>query len=151
MTRALPDGGPFLGLLDEDARTVLENVGTRKQVAEGDTILGVNDVNTSLYVVVDGKVEVRLGENVPLRTVGSLGPGAAFGEMSLFEPGLTSAEVRAVVNTELLELPLPALEELEVLSPAAAATAYEALVRETARRIRETDKELTDSFYWLLI
>lgn len=151
MTAPLPDHGPFLGFLDEDARTILGNVGTRKSVPSGEVILGLNDVNTSLFVILDGNVEVRLGENVALRTVGSIGTGGAFGEMSLFEPGMTCAEIKAIEDTELLELPLKTLEEVEELSPSAAASVYEALVTETARRIRDTDRELTDSLYWLLI
>ena len=151
MTTPLPDHGSFLGVMDEDSRTILHNVGIRRKWSSGDTILGLNDVNTSLYVIVAGKVEIRLGTNVALRSVGTLGTGSAFGEMSLFEPGMTCAEVEAVEDTELLELPIKALEELEDLSPSAAASVYEALVRETARRIRDTDQELTNSLYWLLI
>jgi CRP/FNR family cyclic AMP-dependent transcriptional regulator len=151
MTRPLPETGPFLGALNTQAREILDRVGRRKSVTGGEKILGLNDVNTSLYVIVDGKVEVRLGDKVALRSVGTLGPGASFGEMSLFEPGMTSAEVTAVDDTELLELPLESLDELENLSPTSAAWAYEALARETARRIREMDRELTDSLYWLLI
>lgn len=151
MSAGLPKTGSLMGRLDRAARSALEESGRRREFAAGTRILDINDVNTSLYVVLNGRVEVRLGQNVPMRSVGTLGSGDFFGEMSLFEPGLTSAEVSAVEPTEVLELPLRSLEDLEQSSPSAAAATYGAIVRESARRIRAMDRELTDSLYWLLI
>lgn len=137
--------------LEPSARDIMQEAGIHRHVGAGEEILGLNDVNTSLFVVLSGRVQIRLGTNVPLRTVGTVGPGEIFGEMSLFEPGLTSAQVEAVEDTELLQLPLQALQEVEQEHPAVAAAAYRAIVQESARRIRAMDEELTDSFYWLLL
>jgi CRP-like cAMP-binding protein len=147
----LPDIGPILGQLDEKTRRVMAERGERRQMPSGTKILGISDVNTSLFFVLDGRVEVRIGQTVALRTAGSLGPGDFFGEISLFEPGLTSAEVSTVEDSELLELPLRVLDEMEEEETEAAAAIYGALVRESASRIRAMDDELTDSLYWLLV
>lgn len=151
MSGMLPEVGPLLGRLDEAQRGVLSASGERKEVPAGFQILGINDVNTNLYVVLEGRVEVRLGQMVPLRTAGTLGPGDFFGEISMLEPGLTSAEISAVEDTVLLQVPIQALDDLEREETATAAAIYKALVRESARRMRAMDRELTDSLYWLLI
>jgi len=151
VSESLPDIGPILGRLDDDTRKVLARRGERRRIPPGTKILGLSDVNTSLFFVLEGRVEVRIGQTVALRTAGSLGPGDFFGEISLFEPGLTSAEVSTVEDTELLELPLRVLNEMEEDETVAAAAIYGALVRESASRIRAMDTELTDSLYWLLI
>jgi CRP-like cAMP-binding protein len=151
MSEVLPDVGPLLGRLDEAQRTVLAGVGERKDVPSGFQILGINDVNTNLYVVLEGRVEVRLGQMVALRSAGTLGPGDFFGEISMLEPGLTSAEICAVDDTVLLQVPIQALDEMEREQTDTAAAIFKALVRESARRMRAMDRELTDSLYWLLV
>jgi CRP/FNR family transcriptional regulator, cyclic AMP receptor protein len=68
----------------------------------GDTILSQGEEGGSAFLIVDGAVAVTVGEGVNARTVGNLGQGEVFGEMSLLEPGPRSASVTAVTDTECL-------------------------------------------------
>jgi CRP/FNR family transcriptional regulator, cyclic AMP receptor protein len=64
----------------------------------GDTILTEGEEGDTAFLIVDGKVEVFLGVGAKAKSVGTLGDGEVFGEMSLIEPGPRSATVRAVTD-----------------------------------------------------
>ena len=68
--------------------------------AAGDRIIAEGEPGDTAYVIVAGSVEVSIGEAGKVRTLGTLGPGDVFGEMSLIDPGPRSATVRAVTDVE---------------------------------------------------
>ena len=135
-------------LRPDDARALLAAARPR-ELRTGDAVLRGNDVNTSLWIVESGRVEVRLGRGEASRTVGTVGPGGFFGEVSLFEPGLTTASVTAREATRLLEFPREVLDRFGEERPAAAATFYASILQELSKRIRRMDRELAESIYWL--
>ena len=139
----------ILDVLAPDDRDLLVSEGSQRAYPAGEVILRADDVNASLWVVESGRVEVRLGSGDATRTAGSIGPGGFFGEVSLFEPGLTSAAVIAREQTGILEIPKKVLDSFGEERPAAAASLYAAILRELSERIRTMDRELADSVYWL--
>ena len=60
-----------------------------------DTIIAEGDAGDTAYFIVSGLVEVRVGKGDKVKSLGALGPGEVFGEMSLIEPGPRSATVMA--------------------------------------------------------
>ena len=66
----------------------------------GETILTEGEEGNTAFLIVWGTVEVTIGEGESAKTVGSLGKGDVFGEMSLLEPGPRSATVTATSDTE---------------------------------------------------
>lgn len=77
-----------------------------EQVFKGDSILfRQNDAGGILFVVVSGRVEVGLrGEDTVFMRLATYGPASAFGEMSLFDHSLRSAEAIAVEDTLTLTI-----------------------------------------------
>jgi CRP-like cAMP-binding protein len=140
--------GILESLLPRD-REALEADAVPRVAEAGDVLLRADDVNASLWVVLAGRVEVRLGSGNATRTAGTIGPGGFFGEVSLFEPGLTCAAVIARQRTVVLELPKELLTRFGEERPAGAAALYLAIVREISRRVRAMDRELAESVYWL--
>lgn len=69
----------------------------------GDTILSEGETGDHAFLINSGSVEVIVGEGDKARTVGTLGAGEVFGEMSLIDPGPRSATVKAVSDTECLK------------------------------------------------
>jgi CRP/FNR family transcriptional regulator len=139
----------ILDALTPEDRERLIAEGRRHTVPSGETIVRADDVNASLWIVESGRVEVRLGGEGATRTAGSIGPGGFFGEVSLFEPGLTTAAVIAREEAGILELPKQLLESFGEERPAAIAGLYAAILKELSERIRTMDRELADSVYWL--
>jgi CRP-like cAMP-binding protein len=66
----------------------------------GDTILSEGEDGNTAFLIVDGSVEVTVGEGKRAKTVATLEAGDMFGEMSLLEPGPRSASVTATADTE---------------------------------------------------
>src|SRR5215471_10712685 len=66
----------------------------------GETILSEGEDGSTAFLIVSGSVDVSVGEGVHVRTLGTLGAGEMFGEMSLIEPGPRSATIKAVTHTE---------------------------------------------------
>jgi CRP-like cAMP-binding protein len=66
----------------------------------GQVIIREGETGTSLYLLVDGRVEVVKGE----RPVAELSEREVFGEMALLDPGPRSATVRALTDVTLLGL-----------------------------------------------
>ncbi|WP_421726017.1 Crp/Fnr family transcriptional regulator [Bauldia sp.] len=65
----------------------------------GDAILKEGDEGDTAYLIIDGSVEITIGEGSKAQAVGQLGTGDAFGEMCLLEPGRRSATVTALADT----------------------------------------------------
>ncbi len=89
-----------------------------------------------LYLLLDGEAEVRRGD----RTLAKLGAGQFFGEMTLLDEQPRSADVVAVRPSECAVLSRWefwgfAKGEPEVL---------QGVLREMARRLRETDRALSE-------
>ena len=70
------------------------------QQPAGAEILREGDVGESLYIVVEGRVEVRRGD----KRLAELSEREVFGEMAVLDPGPRSATVKAVTDVTLLTI-----------------------------------------------
>ena len=95
----------------------------------------------SLYLILSGQTSVRTVEG---RTLATLGPGEFFGEMSLIEPALRSATVRAVERAEMFRLPHFAVANLLQDDPSAMNHILVAIVRALSQRLRQTNQLVGD-------
>jgi CRP-like cAMP-binding protein len=68
----------------------------------GETIICEGDEGNTAFFIVDGSVEVWIGEGARAKIVGALAEGEVFGEMCLIEPGPRSATVIAATDVECL-------------------------------------------------
>lgn len=96
---------PIFARLDAAGHEALLARLTRREVKENEPVFWFGDSGDALYVIDSGRVAVTApdadGNHVTLDT---LGPGAIFGELSLFDGGPRSATVRALSDCTLLEL-----------------------------------------------
>jgi CRP-like cAMP-binding protein len=104
---------------------------TPRHVDVGDVIVREGDAGTEFFVLASGSALVRRGGDV----VGSLEPGAYFGELALFDPAPRNATVTATAPATLVVLTRDAFRK--VLGDSVAIR--EALLRGMARRLHELD------------
>ncbi|MEX2279745.1 MAG: cyclic nucleotide-binding domain-containing protein [Acidimicrobiia bacterium] len=78
---SLLESSPFLGALSKDDAQRLASIASVREFSPGEAIVreGTTEAMT-MWIVVDGEVEVRRGDTV----VSTLGKGAHLGEMALF-------------------------------------------------------------------
>ncbi len=79
-----------------------------RQLKSGETLFRAGDPGDALYIIGRGKVEVLAdaAQDTPVAAtaIAVLGEGSAFGEMSLLSGDPRSATIRAIEDTEVLEI-----------------------------------------------
>ena len=76
---------------------LFEDADHPRTFASGQTILAEGTPGNTMYVILDGVVEIRLGD----RVLAVAGPGEIVGEMALIDPGYRSASAVARSNCRL--------------------------------------------------
>jgi NTE family protein len=103
MSTASPPPRLFAGLDRRTVAGILARLARRRFDAE-QHLCRQGDAGDSLYLIMDGLVEIWLEEGCERRLIARLRPGDAVGEMSLLTGAPRAASVVAAVPTEILEL-----------------------------------------------
>jgi CRP-like cAMP-binding protein len=132
----------IFGALSAGARARLAGEGRAQQLAHGAMLCRAGEPGNSVYVVLEGELEVRLSSagGRDVRII-SLRPGDLVGEMAALDGGPRSADMVALRNTRLWRIPRPALVAALEAEPKAAL----ALIAELSRRIRGANEALEAS------
>jgi predicted acylesterase/phospholipase RssA/CRP-like cAMP-binding protein len=93
---------PFFAALAEDERRSVASRASPVRIRAGDWLFREGDDGRTLYVVTLGRLEVVGGE--PPGQLRVLGPGATLGELALLTDSPRSASVRALRDSELVEI-----------------------------------------------
>ena len=105
----------------------------------GDTIISEGEDGTTAFLIVSGSVKVSVGQDGKAKTLGMLGAGEVFGDMSLIESGPRSATVNALTDVECVAMSyddfIPAMQ-----SDSKRAIAF---MKSLVRRLRETNHLLS--------
>lgn len=94
---------PFFATLEPGQIEDFARLATRRRVGEGALVVRQGELDSDLYVVVEGRLQVSTasydGREIALRV---LGPGALFGELALFDRRVRSATVTALEASLLI-------------------------------------------------
>jgi CRP-like cAMP-binding protein len=120
----------------------------RRPFRKGEPVILQGGFNASLYLVQDGVLHVRRKAGGHETMLGRLEPGSFFGEMSLFDPGPTSAEVVGVQPGTLIEVSRDHLDRFLESRPAAGRVLLTGVLAEMSKRLRAADERLADAAHW---
>jgi CRP-like cAMP-binding protein len=138
-----PHSKASAALCDEDLKLFFE-CGRRFGFNKGEDVLKQGQLSDSLFVVVEGFLEVRRqGEGHEI-VVASLEPGSFFGEMSLFDPGLMTVTVRALSDGTGVAITRDHLESFVSVRPEAGARLLIGMLEYLASRCRQLYGQLTE-------
>jgi CRP-like cAMP-binding protein len=130
---------PFLAPLDDGTLRDLAERSRRARWARGTRIVSELESGADVFVLLRGDAEVSLearrGEK---ETLGHLGPGGAFGEMSSLTGDLRSATVLALEDVEALVIPDEVFDDLRDRRPQVAVV----LVRTMAERLAVAERSI---------
>jgi len=142
--RQVLDKTDLFGALPPELLGQLRDRTAMERLRRGDVIFEKGDPATSLYIVFSGRVAIsaRAGDGRE-SVISVLGPGALFGEMSLFDGGVRSAQARALTTAHLISIGFEDVKQVLVHRP----DVLWAVVRILARRLRETDEALADAMF----
>ena len=123
------------GLDRKDLKFIVQ-LSKERKYETGDVIVRKGEVTVGFYLILDGSVEIRSNGT----TLSKLGPGQFFGEMSVVDNQPRSADVVAIEPSRCLVLTAWSFNALISKHPKIALK----ILQEFVRRLRETNKALTD-------
>jgi len=134
---------PFLEPLGDETLQALGARSRRARWANGMCILAELESGADVFVLLAGEVEVSLlARQGDKELLGTLGPGAAFGEMSSLTGELRSATITALSDVEALVIPDAVFDELREHRPEVAMV----LVRTMAERLAAAERTIGEIF-----
>ena len=133
----------FEGIRDEGLDRIA-SIATEESHAPDAFVFREGEPGDRLYLILEGKVRVsRQMPGMGEEALAVLGPGEAFGEMSLFDDAARSADARVQEPCRLLALRRDAFEELLLLDRDIAYEILWNMVRVLTGRLRDTNDEMT--------
>jgi hypothetical protein len=119
-------------------------------MSQWSVVVKQGEPGNAMYLILDGELRARTMSGGKETILATFGPGDFFGDMSLFDHGLRSADVVANVDSTVLKFSAAAFDRLVREAPDLAAPFLQATVRTLAARIRAGNKRLdrvTQQFY----
>jgi CRP-like cAMP-binding protein len=107
-------GIPIFADLDDSSVKQLADDFMEREFAAGQPLATEGEGGLNFFVVESGSVDVSVGGNV----VGSLGPGASFGEVALVDKSARSATVTATSQVRAYGLPVWSFRSFAETRPA---------------------------------
>ncbi len=142
--RRLLDATELFAALPEDALTELGNHAVVRELERNELLFRQGDPSSSLFVVQEGRVAIAQQAGDGRETViAVLEDGALFGELPLFDDAPRSADVRALIDTKVVEL---SYEPVRALLRARPELLW-VIVRLLVDRLRATDEALADAVF----
>jgi len=133
---------PLMARLSEEQLGRFAAFGDVELFKPGEDVVVAGTLGDSLYLILSGSASVHPpGGGAPLAR---LQAGEFFGEMSLLEPALRSATVRAADLCELFRLPHYSLANLLQDDPMAMHLLLVTIVRVLSQRLRQTNQLVGD-------
>jgi len=138
------DKSDLFGTLPPELLEQLRGRTALARYRRGDAIFEKGDPATHLYVVFSGRIAIVAKASDGRESVLTvLGPGALFGEMSMFDGGVRSAHARALTTVHLIAVEFDDVRSVLAHRP----EVLWAVVRILARRLRATDEALADAMF----
>ena len=137
-----------LSRLDPSEVDALLSAGTKRSFKVDEVVLAQGVTDPTLYIVTQGVLHVRRQAEGRQVLLGRIEAGGFFGEISLFDPGPTTAAVVAATNGELVQLSRDQLQNFAERSPGVVVNVLIGLLEGMAQRLRRTDERLVEAIFW---
>ncbi len=132
---------PFFGSFNDEQLDDLLNSSSYLECEEGDVIIHEGAIDTRIYILLSGAVEVRKGD----KSVATITrAGEVFGELAVVNEDRRSATVAAAKPTVCLAVDQKFLQDMKPRDedPGFYAALYEFIARITAARLHATSRRL---------
>ena len=130
--------------MDAAAVAVLESLVTTRLITDGVAVFNEGDEADGLYFIAVGQVsvDIQVGRGGRRTRLTSIGPGRAFGEMSLVDGGRRSSRVVADETTLCHVLSRDGLNKMRAEHPEVAIELYRAIAQNLSASLRRTTSEI---------
>ena len=121
---------------------------TRRDVKNKERVLQEGFPVKHFYIVCDGVAHVRRLAQKREMLLGTITKGKFFGEINLFDPGVSTASIYAMKDLKLALCDYDTLRNFMTENPATGYKIVTGMMGEMARRLRSTSARLANSIYW---
>lgn len=134
----------IFGEIDPNTLHTIQDRITWRRLWSGEALFRQGDIGTSMYIVVNGRLQIVLeepekgGEEV----IGEIGAGETAGEFALLTDDVRSATLYASRDTDVVEITRPVFESLIREHPRAMAEIARLIVVRQKRTLRATPRDL---------
>ena len=137
---------PLFKTLGFQETMALSEISHVERRPDGHVLLQQDSLGQALYILKEGKAVVRRHDSVTgeLKELATLAQGELFGEMSLIEDQLVSADVVASGDVELLVIPRKSFENLLASNERLAVKVYRCFCRALSDKLRRANQKLAD-------
>jgi hydrophobe/amphiphile efflux-3 (HAE3) family protein len=112
-------------------------LGMLRSVGRGEYVIRRGERDTAMFMVVSGRLRVKVTSEGGEKTIRHLEPGDVLGEMALLEEMERSADVMADEPSEVLRLDAASLDRLRKRFPYTSAKLFQNLARILSQRLRD--------------
>lgn len=133
---------PLFRYLTEDERKRVEAIGEVRRIAEGAYLIRAGEVDSTLFAIEDGHLDIvvmREGESAVVATVG---PGDVLGEVSFIDDSPRSVSVKAGEETTVRSWDKRTLSEALAFEPQVLAKFAVAMSELLVERLRDTARRV---------
>lgn len=137
---------PIFAKLGFDETHRLAEIMRVEKHARGTVVIEQDSLGRALYIIRDGEVAVKRRDSKGQRdTIVRLGPGELFGEMSLIDDHLASADVEVTsAELEVLVIQRDDFERLIATDDKLAAKVYRSFCRTLSDRLRRLNQRFAE-------
>lgn len=125
-----------------------------KSFKANEKILSQASVHRKVYIIRKGKVRIIVQSEDKVKS-SNLRPGIAdletndiFGEFGLFDDQPASADVIALIDSELIEIDIPTFRTFLNETPEIASKIYFSIIQILVKRLRHADKTIFSLYTW---
>ena len=137
---------PFFKDLDASELDAVAQCVAPVRVRAGQVVIHEGAAGESLYIVQSGRLRIEKMAGGRRLDLGELGPGAAFGEMSLIDSVPTSATVTAADDSDLLGIGRLDLNVLLNWNPILAAKMWRSFTLMLSLRLRDMNDRMLSRY-----
>jgi CRP-like cAMP-binding protein len=145
LTPEIIESFPTFADLEENEIKALATLAEEKQYKPGEFIFCEGDATTTLYLLLEGQVEMMMntnGEGTRREVVMTVGPGDVFGWSSLVEPYQLTASAHCSTPVRVIVIPGPGLRALMTFSCALGLRMMQKVCQAASARLHATRLQL---------
>ena len=135
---------PLLHNFAADDIAQLSTFGESRHYNAGDTLIEEGSDNRHLCLILRGSVEVLKKTERGNQRLAEVGTTGALGEMSIFDPGPSSATVRALTDVEVWLTTQDQLDRMHEIRPKVAYRLVCRICQVLAQRLRSLNEKMAD-------
>lgn len=133
---------PLFRYFTEAERSRIESIGEVKRIADGAFLIRAGEIDSTLFAVEDGHLDIVMMDNGKMAVVATVGPGDILGEVSFIDDSPRAVSVKAGEETTVRCWDKRTLSEALAFEPQLLAKFAVAMCELLVERLRDLSRRV---------